>query len=144
MQRHKMNFLFSRRHILIFLMACLFFLFIFFTTLPHPARAAECISCPAVFGTKTADTSGLINPLGDVTFEGFIGRLIKIMLGLSGSIALLMFVYGGFLYLSSAGDDAKVKKGKAAIVNAVIGIFLVFFAYTFVAAVIKALSTGSV
>jgi hypothetical protein len=85
----------------------------------------------------------LINPLGTTSIEGFIGRLIKAILGLSGSVALLMFVWGGFQYLWSAGDPKKVDKGKETLKNAVLGIVIIFFAYTFVNTLIKILASGS-
>jgi hypothetical protein len=90
-------------------------------------------------------THALTNPLGNVTsIQGLIGRLIKVLLGLAGSFSLLMFVWGGFQYLWSGGDPAKIKKGKDTIINAVLGIFIILFAYTFVTAIINALATGTV
>lgn len=87
----------------------------------------------------------LINPLGaGITIESFIGRLIKAILGLSGSVALLMFVWGGFQYLWSGGDPKKVEKGKETLINAVKGIVIIFFAYAAVNTIIKALATGTV
>ncbi|MCX6714244.1 MAG: pilin [Candidatus Uhrbacteria bacterium] len=86
----------------------------------------------------------LINPLGSgITIESFIGRLIKFLLGLSGSVALLMFVWGGFQYLWSGGDPKKVEKGKETLKNAVLGIVIIFFAYTLVNSLIKVLSSGA-
>lgn len=88
--------------------------------------------------------AALINPLGaNITLEGFIGRLIKALLGLSGSVALLMFVWGGFQYLWSGGDPKKVEKGKETLKNAMLGIVIIFFSYTLVTALIKALATGA-
>ncbi|OGL62694.1 hypothetical protein A3C09_02330 [Candidatus Uhrbacteria bacterium RIFCSPHIGHO2_02_FULL_47_44] len=86
----------------------------------------------------------LINPLGTTSIEGFIGRLIKAILGLSGSVALLMFVWGGFQYLWSGGDPKKVEKGKETLKNAVLGIVIIFFSYTLVNTLIKILATGAV
>jgi len=90
-------------------------------------------------------TYAIENPLVGITsIQGLIGRLIKVLLGLAGSFSLLMFVWGGFQYLWSAGDPAKIKKGKDTLVNAVLGIFIMLFAYSIVTAVINALSTGTV
>lgn len=92
----------------------------------------------------------LINPLCPgttscgITIEGLIGRLIKAILGLSGSVALLMFVWGGFQYLWSGGDTKKVEKGKETLKNAALGIAIIFLAYTFVNALIKVLSSGTI
>ena len=43
-----------------------------------------------------------------------------------GALALLVFVYGGFKMIISAGDTAKIKEGKDAMVAAVIGIVIAF------------------
>jgi hypothetical protein len=53
------------------------------------------------------------------------GNVAMIILGLTGSLALLMFVYGGFLMVVSGGSSEKVTQGKKAIMNAVIGIFII-------------------
>lgn len=86
----------------------------------------------------------LINPLGSgTTIYDLIGRIIKALLGLSGSAALLMFVYGGFQYLTSAGDPAKVKKGKETLVNAVIGLVIIFGSFIIVNQIITILTTST-
>lgn len=48
-----------------------------------------------------------------------------LLLGITGSFALLMFVYGGFTLLSSGGSSEKVSKGKTIITNAIIGIVII-------------------
>ncbi len=53
------------------------------------------------------------------------GNISQIILGITGSFALLMFVYGGFLLVTSAGSQEAVSKGKKAITNAVIGILII-------------------
>lgn len=91
-----------------------------------------------------AASAALINPLGNgVTLESFIGRLIKGILGLSGSVALAMFVWGGLQYMLAGGNDTKVKKAKETLTNAGLGLAIIFFAYTLVSAVIKLLAGGS-
>ncbi|MCU0680460.1 MAG: pilin [Planctomycetes bacterium] len=99
-------------------------------------------------GTSQQDTSGtskktstgdsLSNPLGDgTTPQKLIGRIINGVLGLVGSIALLMFVYGGFLWMTSSGNAEKVKEGKNIIIWAVLGMAIIFFAYALVKFVIQ-------
>lgn len=53
------------------------------------------------------------------------GNISQIILGLTGSLALLMFVYGGFLLVTSGGSQEKVGQGKKAITNAIIGILII-------------------
>jgi hypothetical protein len=50
------------------------------------------------------------------------------MFGIVGGAALIVFIYGGFKMLTSAGNDEAVKKGKDALVAAVIGLIIVFTA----------------
>lgn len=56
------------------------------------------------------------------------GNIANLILSATGSFALLMFVYGGFMMLSSGGAEDRVTQGKTIIRNAVIGIFLVLLA----------------
>lgn len=58
------------------------------------------------------------------------------ILGIIGSIVLLMFVYGGVIWITSEGDPARVNKGKQTAVNAVIGLALVLGAYALMTFVI--------
>ncbi len=55
-------------------------------------------------------------------------NVASLIVGLTGSFALLMFVYGGFMMLTSGGVESKVTKGKEILKNAIIGIVLVFTA----------------
>lgn len=73
----------------------------------------------------------LPNPLRSGTTDPnvFIGSLIKSLLGFVGTIALVMFIYGGFLWMLSAGNPDKVKKGKDTFIWAILGIVVVFTSY---------------
>ena len=93
---------------------------------------------------KTLLAATLTNPLGTTNIRTVMGRLITAMLGVTGSIALLMFVYGGFLWLISAGDANKVKKGKEVMQWAVLGLVVIVLAYTIVRAVVTALESGTI
>lgn len=91
----------------------------------------------------------LYNPLdptstGTVTIDTIIGRLITSLLGVTGSIALLMFVYGGFLWLISAGEPDKVKKGKEVMKWAILGLVVIVGAYVIVSTIVTALESGTV
>jgi len=86
----------------------------------------------------------LSNPLGEgATIETVIARVIKALLGLSGTAALLMFVWGGFLWLTSRGETTQINKGKDTLKWAVFGLAMIFFAYVLVQAVITALTEGT-
>ncbi len=82
----------------------------------------------------------LPNPLGDITsIPQVIGRVVNMFTGIAGSIALLMFVYGGVLWLTSSGNEERITAGKKAIVWATIGLFVIFGSYAILRVIFIAL-----
>lgn len=79
----------------------------------------------------SSDTSiKLDNPLGSVTTpQVLIGKIINSVLGVVGSLALLMFIFGGLTWMTSGGSADKVKKGKDIIVWSAIGLVVIFASY---------------
>jgi hypothetical protein len=66
-------------------------------------------------------------------------NISKIILGLTGSLALIAFIYGGVMFLISGGSSEKVTKAKQIIVGAVVGIIIVLASWTIIGFVFKAL-----
>lgn len=125
------------------LIALLTLMLLFFQI--HVVLAAEPGSAgfaqPGSAGSAGAPVS-LTSPIGkDVTPQVFIGRIINAALGIVGSLALLMFVYGGFVWLTSAGSADKVGKGKNILVWATIGLATIFLSYAAVRFVISRVAT---
>ncbi len=85
----------------------------------------------------------LPNPLGETSIPKLIGRGIQGFTGIVGSIALAMFLYGGYMWLTSAGKSEKIKKGKEILIWAVLGLALIFGSYILVDFVIKGITTGA-
>ncbi|HLD00005.1 MAG TPA: hypothetical protein VJC11_03530 [Patescibacteria group bacterium] len=73
----------------------------------------------------------LENPIGTDDPRVFIGRMIRGILGLSGAVALLFFIYGGFLYLVAQGEQERIQRGKQTIVWATLGLVVIFGSYAF-------------
>jgi len=91
--------------------------------------------------TQPSPIPRLVNPLGvGITFQHLIGRVIKAVLGISGSLALAVFVWGGFMWLTSGGSPDKIEKGKKMLVWAVMGLALIFGAYAITDFIIKAVT----
>ena len=88
--------------------------------------------------TSTNGTVQISNPLGDSTdsLQKFIGKLINGLLGIIGSLALVMFVYGGFSWMTSMGNPAAIKKGRDTMLWAAVGLAIIFSAYTLTSFVI--------
>lgn len=85
----------------------------------------------------------LQNPLGTSDIRVIIGRVIQALLGLSGTLALLMFVWGGITWMTSGGVADKIKKGKDTLIWATIGLVVIFTAYTLVSTLITAITSGT-
>jgi hypothetical protein len=60
----------------------------------------------------------------------FAARIYSIGLGLIGAVALLLIIYGGYLILSSRGDQLQLQKGKSYVVSAIIGIVMAVAGYS--------------
>lgn len=74
-------------------------------------------------------TSPLSNPLKAQSIPQLIGIIINAVLGIVGSIALLMFIYGGFMWLTSGGNDTKIKEGRKTLIWSILGLALIFASY---------------
>lgn len=62
------------------------------------------------------------------------------VLKIVGAFLLFFYVYGGFWYLVSHGDDGYVKKGKTAMKTATIGFIYIILAYSGIQILYKALT----
>jgi len=85
----------------------------------------------------------LENPLGKRDLGVIIGGIIQYILGFVGILALVMLIYGGITWMTSAGAPEKIKKGRDTLVWAVLGLALVFFSYAILDFIIDALLAGS-
>lgn len=85
---------------------------------------------------------GLPNPLGEGLKDPreVIGNIIKAILGIVGSLALAVFIYGGFMWITSAGNEDKIKRGKDMIIWASFGLAVIFASYALVNFVISAVA----
>src|SRR3989338_9618390 len=114
------------------------------TATPTPAAATP---TPEAEVAERVTEARLINPIGGTAqnpagvtdVRVVIGRVIQAILGLSGAIALLMFVWGGFIWMTSSGSSEKVKKGLMTLAWFAIGLVVLFTAYALVSQVIRIL-----
>lgn len=59
------------------------------------------------------------------TFDQVIGTIITAFLSLLGIIFLILILYGGYTWMTAAGDEQKLGKAKDTITRAIIGLILV-------------------
>ena len=81
-------------------------------------------------GFSSATVSGGSDPA--VKTQELIGNAIKIFLGIVGTIALLVFIYSGIMWMLAGGKEAFVKKAESSMIWAALGLFVVFISYTII------------
>ena len=74
---------------------------------------------------------GTFNFAGKKVTE-IIAGLIPYLFAAAGALLLLYLIYGGFSYITSAGDPKKTQVAKGIITNAIVGVLIVIFAYIIV------------
>ncbi|MFA5248024.1 MAG: IPT/TIG domain-containing protein [Patescibacteria group bacterium] len=67
--------------------------------------------------------------LGATEPRVIVVRIIQIILGFLGLLAVGLIVYGGFVWMTSAGDEKRVETAKKIIISAVIGLVIIFSAF---------------
>lgn len=76
-------------------------------------------------------------------FRQLLLTFLNFFLGFLGLLAVLLVIYGGFLYMTAAGDDGKTENGKKVILYAVIGIIIILISFALVNTLILGLGVGT-
>ncbi|MBU4369352.1 pilin [Patescibacteria group bacterium] len=100
-------------------------------------------SIQAQVSTPTGPMPTLDNPLGDREPHELVGDIIAYILGFVGVLALVMFIYGGITWMTSAGAPEKIKKGRDTIVWAIFGLAFVFLSYAILDFILNAFLTST-
>jgi hypothetical protein len=77
-------------------------------------------------------SGGITNPISANTFAELVELVTKWIIDIALVLAPLIIVYGGFTYITAAGEPAKMESGKKIILYAVIGFILVLLAVSLV------------
>src|SRR3989344_6966013 len=88
----------------------------------------QIVFAQASLGIETGAATGL----GTRDLKEIISLIIRIFLGFLGLIAVVMIIYGGYTWMTAAGNPDNVDKGKKILINAVIGLAVVFIFYAVV------------
>jgi hypothetical protein len=59
----------------------------------------------------------------------FISSILPNIYVLAGIILLAYLVFGGFMYITAAGNNEQMQKGQQALTNAIIGFLIIFASY---------------
>jgi cysteine-rich repeat protein len=83
--------------------------------------------------------------LGGGNLITIASRIINVVLGILGIIALAVILYGGYQWMTASGNEEKVQSAKDTLINGVIGLAIILASYTIVSFVINQFgsATGS-
>ncbi len=70
--------------------------------------------------------------LGNADLKQTVLNIIRLILGLMTLIAVTLIIYGGFVWLTAAGNEDNVEKAKRIISAAVIGLIIILLAWAIV------------
>jgi len=83
--------------------------------------------------------TGWTTGLGDV-----INSLLSWLLWFLALVAVIFAIYAGFQILTAWGDEEKVKKGKTTLINALLGLFVIWISWALVSWIFSSLNDGVV
>ncbi|MDP2624890.1 MAG: PKD domain-containing protein, partial [Candidatus Peregrinibacteria bacterium] len=72
----------------------------------------------------------------------FVVNVTNFVLQFLGLSAIVVIIYGGFMYVTSAGEQERAEKGKKSVMYAVIGILVVLISYALVNTIIQGAAGG--
>lgn len=101
------------------------------------AQPVDIISDDACTGE--AANSSVCNKNKDDPITGSTSKLLviaNVLAWFGGAIAVIMIIYAGFVYVTSSGDDGKIKSAKNIILYSVVGLVVIVVSRIIVAFVI--------
>jgi hypothetical protein len=102
-----------------------------------PTAFAQLIS-PGDAPTRISAATG-----GQGSARQLILTILNFFLGFLGLLAVIMIIYGGILYVSAAGNQESIDKGKKIIMYAIIGLVVILLSFAIVNTVLGGAGTGT-
>lgn len=81
--------------------------------------------------------------LGNTPLKDTINQVIKVLLSFLGILAVIIILWGGFIWMTALGDEGKVETAKKLIVAGIIGIVIILAAYAIAYFVISNIQTAT-
>ena len=75
--------------------------------------------------------------------ESLVKKFVNIFLFAVGALSVIMLIWGGIRYTTSAGDSNKVQAAKNTVLYAIVGLVIAILAYAIVNMVIGKITSGS-
>lgn len=127
----------------------IFFLSILLLTIATPVLASNFLGLPDghIIPPDCRGTSGQTQTVQECNLEDafqFVVNISTVIVALTGSAALLMFAYGGVMFILAAGQAERISKAKEILKAAVIGLIIILLSWVMVNMIISALTEGRV
>ncbi|MBU1036918.1 hypothetical protein KKF32_02695 [Patescibacteria group bacterium] len=91
------------------------------------------VSAQASLGIEVPGSTGL----GTTNLTEIIVKVVRIVLGFLGIIAVIIILYGGYIWMTSVGEEDKINKAKKILINGVIGLIIILSAFAIVSYIIS-------
>jgi preprotein translocase subunit SecG len=65
----------------------------------------------------------------EYSLSKFVGTIVNVALGLLGVLFVILTIYAGLLWMTSAGDEEKIKKSTGILKASIIGLLIVVASY---------------
>ncbi len=95
---------------------------------------------PALAQQTSFEQFGTASGLSNTSIIIIIARIIRFFLGLIGIVLVVLFLYAGYLYLTSRGEPAPVEKAKKIFQQATIGLIIIFSSFSLVSFILGRLN----
>ncbi|MCJ1966687.1 pilin [Candidatus Nanosynbacter sp. TM7-087] len=92
-------------------------------------------------GVSSAQGEGVDKVAADP--ESLVKQFVNIFLFAVGALSVIMLIWGGIRYTTSAGDSNKVTAAKNTVLYAIVGLVVAILAYAIVNMVIGKIASGS-
>ncbi|MCG2686859.1 pilin [Candidatus Parcubacteria bacterium] len=83
------------------------------------------------------------NPISSIgnkpEISTIVGKVIQTALGIIGSIALVLFIASGFIWMTAQGNPQKIKTSQGIMIWCAIGLAVIFSSYILLSFVFKIL-----
>ena len=102
------------------------------------ASLSGSVSAQVSKGIDTATTSEMKGKSIDGD-KGLIKTVVNVLLWAVGILSVIMIIFSGFRYITSAGDASKTKSAQSTLIYSVVGLIVAIMAYAIVNMVINRL-----
>jgi len=102
------------------------------------AASAERLILATIAGISLAEIARAVSiepPTDNTDIASQAGAFLQWLLSIAGSVALLMLIYGGIVYIVSAGNPEKAEQGKRIVTWTLYGLLVVLMSYSIISTI---------